>query len=50
MSGLGDFREDSKENAALQLQYAYGVDKPNVGRTPESLSNRVTNFNNRNEN
>ena len=48
MPGLGDFREDSKENAALQLQYAYGVDKPNVGRTPESLSNRVTNFNNRN--
>ena len=48
MPGLGDFREDPKENAALQLQYAYGVDKPNVGRTPESLSNRVTNFNNRN--
>ena len=47
MPGLGDFREDPKENAALQLQYAYGVDKSNVGRTPESLSNRVTNFNNR---
>lgn len=39
---MPNFREDSAENRALQLQYAYGVDKPNLGRTPRSLSERVT--------
>ena len=39
---MPDFREDSEENRALQLQYAYGVDKPNLGRTPDSLVDRVS--------
>ena len=47
MPGLGDFREGSEKNAALQLQYSYGVDKPGMGGTPESLSDRVTKFNER---
>ena len=45
MPGQGDFRVDPVENAALQnkfkaeaLQRIYGVDRPNLGRTPESLS------------
>ena len=54
MPGQGDFRVDPVENAALQnkfkaeaLQRIYGVDRPNLGRTPESLSDIVTNFNER---